>query len=790
MRWIALLTCGALSGPILAAECPIDRDLGQGLRLDPRLSLGPGMLGRNPPSLASLPQYFYGQTIDGSVEDEIHLVGSAEIRQLGSSVKADDIRINLVENELRAEGDVRLFREGEFYSGPTLRLKPSVMQGEFDSATYEFSAMNAWGNAKSVEFQKPKLTELMGVFFTTCPKDRPAWSLRSDRMIVDQIREVADTNQSVLAWGGIPILPLGDFSFSTTPRRRSGFLSPKYAASSDLGFEVTVPYYWNMAPNRDMTISPKVITRRGVQLTLEHRYLEPGYAGVIDYEILPSDQRAGNVDSNRSFARITHNGRLSKGVNFSVAAARASDDRYLSDFGGSLLAASQRTLPATVTATSSYQGWAVSATAQKFQLLRDPAAPILAPYDFAPRVVANRAAQAVEWPGLADYGLVDWQANFELTNFTHKTLAEGSRLVGVARAALPTYVGPFEVTPRLGLHATQFQRSSIGSATATQNVYQVGVSGGIYQNNVNSVKSYQRVVPTLSLDSKLTLERDTTWGDTPAIQTLEPRVFYVYTPYREQTNLPVFDTGPATSGLSQLFSDSVYSGHDRVADQNQFTLALTSRFLSNQTGEEKLSATVAQRHYVDSQRVTVPGETGRTDRESDVLGEVALRYSRYLKGSLSAQYTPKFSRWQAGTASLGYQPRPGQTFSLSYRYQKDTFDTVDAAFQAPIARNWYGVGRLNYSLQQNSVLNPGQNPGLVEGLIGAEYDGGCWVGRVVVQEFAASATKRPKKIFFQIELNGIGRVGTDPLSALKTSIPNYRMINQLSPLPSRFENFQ
>jgi LPS-assembly protein len=157
---------------------------------------------------------------------------------------------------------------------------------------------------------------------------------------------------------------------------------------------------------------------------------------------------------------------------------------------------------------------------------------------------------------------------------------------------------------------------------------------------------------------------------------------------------------------------------------------------------------------------------------------------------MSAQYTPKFRRWQAATAAVGYQPKPGQTISISYRYQRDTFDTIDAAFQAPISVNWFGVGRLNYSLQRNSTLNPGQDQGLVEGLIGAEYDGGCWVARLVLQQFAASASKKTSQLYLQIELNGIGRVGTDPLAALRSSIPNYRMINQLTPLPSRFENFQ
>lgn len=789
MRWIAFLICGALSGPILAAECPIDRDLGQGLRLDSRLNLGPSMLGPFGGADSGTPQYLYGQKISGTFDDEIRLLGSAEIRQFGASVRADSIQMDMVEGELLAEGNVRLFREGEAFYGPSLRLKPNVMVGTFKSVDYEFSAMGARGDAEQVNFEQPKLTSLQRVFFTTCPKDRPAWAIRSEAMVVDQIQEVTRTRGSTLYWGATPLAPLGSISFPTGSGRRSGFLGPTYAVNSESGFEITAPYYWNIAPNRDLTLSPKLMARRGTQLGGEFRYLGSGYVGVIDAEYLPDD-RALTSREDRSLGRVMHKSRLPGSIELALNSTSVSDDRYFNDFGGSLLSASQRTLPSSVGLSSTQGGWALSVSRQTFQLLKDPAAPLLPPYQWEPRLNASKSERGRELSLLGNPSFFDWQLDFEHTAFNHRTLVEGERSVGVGRLAFPTNVGVLDLTPRLMVHATRFDRTSVGSASETQRIYKVNANTGLYRNNLGAVDSYERVLPTFSLDGKVTLERDSEWAGSAATQTLEPRVFFVRTPFKDQSRYPVFDTGPQPTGLQQLFSDRVYSGHDRVGDQSQLTAALTSRFFSTSTGEEKLSTTVAQRYYYEQQSVVLPNETVRSDRESDVLSEISMRYSRSLKGSLSTQYTPKFRRWQAGSVSLAHQPRAGQTTTLSYRYQRETFDSVDLAFQAPVSRHWYAVGRLNYSLQDQEGSAVFQEPGLVEGLLGAEYDGGCWVGRVVVQRYVASATEKSNAIFFQIEFNGLGRVGTDPLSVLKRSIPNYRMINDLNPLPSKFENFQ
>jgi LPS-assembly protein len=288
----------------------------------------------------------------------------------------------------------------------------------------------------------------------------------------------------------------------------------------------------------------------------------------------------------------------------------------------------------------------------------------------------------------------------------------------------------------------------------------------------------------------MTLERDTSWGEAPLLQTLEPTLFYAYTPYRDQSRYPVFDSGTVGVNLSQLLSERSFTGHDRISDQNQVTAALTTRYLGQSSGEELFRATLAQTHYLSAQRVTLPDGVSRTDKESDIFLESAARLTRSWRMDVLGQYTHKLRRWQGASASTVYEPKLGQSLSLSYRFTRDSINTVDLAFQTPIVRNWYAVGRYNHSIQKRQTTDSTQQPGLIEALAGVEYDGGCWVARAVAQRYVTGAGSRDNRIFLQIELNGIARVGTDPLSALKQSIPNYRMINQLTPLPAQFDNFR
>jgi LPS-assembly protein len=368
-------------------------------------------------------------------------------------------------------------------------------------------------------------------------------------------------------------------------------------------------------------------------------------------------------------------------------------------------------------------------------------------------------------------------------------------VVAASSLAAPFDLGYFGVTPKLGLHATHYSHDEAGSLARTRSAFfdnapLSAASLGSLANNVDpAVGSYSRVLPTFSVDVNTVLERGATWGDRSATQTVEPRVLYTYTPYQDQSRLPVFDSARPSVSLAQILSDQVFTGHDRIADQNHITTAVTSRMLDTRTGQELARASVAQRFYINDQLVTLPGEPVRTEQESDLFAEGGFSFYQHWRFDAIGQYAAQLRQWQASAVSLRADPRPGYSAALAYRFTRNALDVIDLAFQLPVARNWYAVGRYNYSFQKEPAATGAQR-GLVEALAGLEYDGGCWVVRSVLQRFATGANQANNAVFFQIELNGIARVGTDPLDALRRSIPNYRLINRLTPMPAKFDNFQ
>jgi LPS-assembly protein len=755
------------------------------LRLDPRLNLQP--------STSQTPAYLFGQVLDGQFQDQVQMDGGVALRQLGFSLKAQQLTMEMVPNRLRALGDVTLFREGELYKGPELSLDLGTQQGWFRDVSYEFSSLRATGQAERIDFIQPGEVVLSNASFTTCPVDRPAWRLESKTLAVDQVREMASSKGSQLYWGDTPLLPLGDLSFSIGRERKSGFLPPLYRVTSNLGFELETPYYWNIAPNRDMTLSPRLIQRRGVMLGAETRFLEHDAAGVIDLDFLPNDRVRGE-DRHRLELQLAKE--LGSNVWLELNGARVSDDRYFEDFGGSLLGSSRRVLPVTVGLKLSVGDWRLRAQAQEFQVLQDPELPILSPYSWLPRFVADRSGRIdMHSPAIGELTRqLNWSVNVEASAFDHPTLATGERLVTQVSVEAPITAGVVDVLPRLRMHATSYAHRRDGDLQKTSNRFYEGVANpalGVFQSNVGAqTESYTRFIPTVSIDASTVLEKPLSInGSGDAVATLEPRVFYVYSPYKDQSDLPVFDSAQPTVSFAQILSDRVFAGHDRVADQDHLTTALTARLLDAETSEEQLRGSVAQRFYFSPQRVVLPGQTPRQDMESDLFAEGGFSAFEHWRFDAVGQYTARQSRWQGGVVTARYDPRPGYSGFASYRFARNAVNVMDLAFQAPVSQNWYAVGRYSYSFahKENDVQ---VEAGLVEAIAGFEYDGGCWVGRVVLQQFATAAQETNTAVFLQLELNGIARVGTDPLRLLRRRIPSYRMVNQLDPGSARFENFQ
>jgi LPS-assembly protein len=337
----------------------------------------------------------------------------------------------------------------------------------------------------------------------------------------------------------------------------------------------------------------------------------------------------------------------------------------------------------------------------------------------------------------------------------------GSRLTIYPNISMPLIAPGGYITPKLGFHSTNYS---------------------LERNPAGIPETIQRSLPIMSVDSGLTFERDTSALGRSFRQTLEPRAYYLYVPYRDQGKIPLFDTGINDFNYAQMFSENLFGGGDRIADANQLTLAVTTRLLSPTSGQEILKATIAERYYFQNQQVALNDATPtRTNKTSDFLASVNGRLSRYWSLDSALQFNPQRNFFDRLGLGARYQPETTKTLNLGYRFTRDALNQVDLSAQWPLGGGWYGVGRYNYSLRDNR---------LVESLGGFEYNAGCWIGRVVVQRFAASTGNSTSALFVQLELNGFSRIGSNPLETLKRNIPGYGRINQTRPDARQFDFFE
>jgi LPS-assembly protein len=397
--------------------------------------------------------------------------------------------------------------------------------------------------------------------------------------------------------------------------------------------------------------------------------------------------------------------------------------------------------------------WVATARAQRFQVLQDPANPVVEPYSRMPQFTLNATPQYL---GGVDLGLAS-----EFVKFYHPTNVTGSRLTFYPSASLPLTVPGAYLTPKLGFHDTSYS---------------------LARNPVDTPETIHRALPIASVDSGLTFERDTDFIGQRFRQTLEPRLYYLYVPFRDQSKIPLFDTGLADFNYTQIFSENLFSGGDRIADANQLTVAATTRLLSPTSGQEVLKATVGQRYYFQNQQVALDNVTPtRTDKTSDFLAAVSGHIARNWTLDSALQYNPHRNFFDRLGIGARFQPETTKVLNLGYRFTRDSLNQVDLSAQWPLGGGWYGVGRYNYALRDNR---------LVESLGGFEYNAGCWIGRIVLHRFAAGTGRFNSAVFVQLELNGFSRIGSNPLETLKRNIPGYGRLNQTRPDSQPFNFFE
>jgi LPS-assembly protein len=735
---------------------------------------------------SALPTFISGERLFGRPDLETVIEGHAELRRADLVIKADRLDYDQPTDLARAQGHVRINRAGNVYEGPLVEIKLDAFEGFFNQPRYYFLKNDSHGEASKVDFIDDQRLVIHNATLTTCrrlpgPSWMPDWILRATTLRMDNEADVGTAEGAVLSFKGVPLLPIPALSFPLSDQRKSGFLPPTLELDNVNGAVVSMPYYWNIAPNRDATFTPTLMSKRGVNIGSEFRYLEADYSGRVQFDVMPSDPLR---DSSRWGLTYGHQTTLKNGLTQRLTDAgvalnlnlnRVSDDNYWRDFTRASSSLTQRLLSNDVNMSWNNGPFASSARAVKWQTLQDVSAPIAQPYDLTQ--LSTRYTRGNVFG--ADVSVVADYAQFQTdTLLSAQPNANGQRIFSLVQASHPWIAPAGFITPKVQLHAAHYQLDAPLSTGAT---------------------SVGRVVPTFSVDSGLVFERDTTLFGTALRQTLEPRAFYVNTPFRDQNALPNYDSGAKDFNFATIYSENAFVGNDRISDSNLLTLGVSTRFLNPASGAEVARFGVAQRLRFTDQNITLPGGVAATDRLSDLLLGAAVNWDPRWAFNSTVQYNPSTQQSVRSTIGARYNPSHYRTVTAAYRLQRDVSEQIDVGWQWPLndlwgdrgaslgagrgqgEGRWYSVGRLNYSLNERK---------LVDAVLGLEYDAGCWLGRAVLEQLQTSTTAANQRIMFQLEFVGFTRLGVSPLKSLKDNVPNYQYLREQTSPPSRFSNYE
>jgi LPS-assembly protein len=719
---------------------------------------------------ANEPVSLRADDIRGRPDLDLVAEGNVELQRGRITIRTDSLRYDNVEDRARARGKVQILTTaGDRFSGPELDLRLQRFEGYFLQPEYFFARTGAGGRAERIDFIDSDRALLSGATYTSCTPDgggTPAWILSTDRVKLDFDANVGVADGAVLRFLGVPILAAPVLSFPLNDSRKSGWLPPSINLDNKSGLAVQVPYYWNIAPQRDATLTPTVYSRRGVGLDSEVRYLEPRHRGELQLHWLPSDRVFGE---SRYALQWKQQGQEAQdgGLRWSFMGQRASDDSYWKDFPRSLRSITPRLLPLSLNVERDFAlgGMATTlyARSQHWQVLQDadPLATIVAPYHRLPQLGWRGSGRLpVLLPGAQ--GGPEFEFETELNRFAlpgndiGPPRPEGWRAHALASLSQSWRTPGAWLTPKLALNLADYRTD-------------VPMSDGR--------RSASRAIPSFSLDGGMSFERNASWFGRALRQTLEPRVLYVNTPFRAQATLPLFDTAAKDFNTISVFSDNAFSGVDRVSDAHQITAGVTTRLLDPQSGAEALRLGVAQRYLLRDQQIT-PDGVPLTQRFSDLLLVGTAHLSPRWTFDAAVQYSPEIDRVTRSVLTTRYTPGPLQTLAASYRLARGASEQLDLGWQWPVYKGdasrgsackgtLYSVGRINYSMRDSRIT---------DSLAGFEYDTGCWIGRIVAERVSTGRTEATTRLLLQLELVGLSRLGSNPLQVLKDNIPGYKLL--------------
>jgi LPS-assembly protein len=699
--------------------------------------------------------------ITGSTDDTLTFKGAAHLQRDNLNVQADELAYCPNKSEVSAHGKVIAVQGKDVIRAKTFKLNTDTQVGEAHDTEYFFSQTNARGSADRVTSTLNQQRILTNASYTSCQIGNNDWLLKANQIVLNEATQTGTAKGMSLRFLDVPIFATPYFQFPLGKDRRSGFLSPSTSYSSQSGIDVSVPYYFNLAPHYDATLTTRLMTRRGLQFNTQARYLTPRLQGNIAIDILPDDklrqQRRWGLFSHHTYqstAKTTQSGTWRAGLNVE----RVSDESFFADLSQSTELAATTILPNELWGQYQTNWGTLNARAGQYQTLQDNNQSVVVPYARLP--VIDLHLNSISLPKLAN---LKFDLTAQFARFTHNTATQGIRVYAIPQVSRDwlTDWGFIKAKAKLNMaHYTQLK--------------------GL---NYQGTGQFSRAIPIVSLDTGLIFERTTPWFKTSkgleqTVQhTLEPRVYFVYAPFKNQSSAPIFDSALTSFSLEQIFSDNLFVGQDRISNAAHITPAVSTQWINPNTGLTLLKATVGRRYYLTPQRVNLDSSSTMTSNTNNPLmasSDWLLAATGQLVDSVYIDTAMQYDQDQReiinSSYTVRYTPAAHQVFGISKRFTKDTKHAIDISAQWRFAGNHAFLGKLGYSL---GIPSEKLEKKVTESLLGYEYDAGCWLFRIAAKRYINTANVKATSFSFQLEFSGLTQSKSNAVNLFTNSIPGY-----------------
>ena len=679
------------------------------------------------------------------------LTGNVEITKGAQQISADEVKYDQTQDDADLKGNVDYWDPALFLHSDEAHLELNDGTGVFKNADYRIIDNRGRGRASELAVDISVTTNLKDVDYSTCDPQDNFWKLSASEINLDHVEEKGTAKHVMLKIKDVPVFYSPYMSFPLSDKRKTGFLTPGLGSTNRNGFEARTPFYWNISPNMDATLTPRLLTDSGVMLMGEYRYLFSRGYGQLNLEYLPSD--ADFDDEYRSLFGFKHEQTFGRTGNLFLTYNKVSDQQYFEDFGTNIGITSTRFLERRAEASYIGKWWQASALLQSYQTVDRSILINSRPYRRLPQLKFNTLFP--EKNKRLNFDFESELVFFDRTDedqFINDDTA--LRLDLYPSVSFPVRGMAGFVEPKVGVHYTQYS----------------------IEDPRRFKPSPSRTLPLFSVDSGLFFEKQTSLFGRQFLQTLEPQLYYLYIPEDDQDNLPVFDTGFFDFTFDSLFRENRFSGIDRIGDTNQMTFAVTTRFIDDTTGSEKGYFKLGQIYYLRDRRIVLPNGLPLAESSSPIVAELSTEVIPNWNLFAEYQWNPDINRTEKLITQVQYEPGDGKVVNFAYRVRRDreqlrfnnfqNLEQTDVSFRWPINRKWNVVGRWNYALPENRSI---------EIFGGIEYEDCCWGSRLVARRYLTDINGDFETgVFLQLELKGLAGVGKRTSEFLERNIPGYQ----------------